>query len=173
MSRRHVLPIHGCYGSPSHGPGCLAFWHRCTGGEPLTVPNHRDPFLGRTAFLPLGVADDLQDGRTTGTTTNPDVLLGTDTDYCYDWPIGNDRVVLCQFRFPEGFTVSGGDRGASVFGIGLQPYGTAYLVGLAVGGGLGHRTIVTPAGSLSWDFGYDVNGGYVQYYTCIGIGFCF
>lgn len=50
--------------------------------------------------------------------------------------------------------------------------GQAYLVGLMVGGGEGFWKVVSPAGSLAWDFGYDAEGGYVVYYTCVGVGFC-
>jgi hypothetical protein len=55
-------------------------------------------------------------GRTTGTTTNPD-LTGSQTDYCYDWHWANsDRTVLCQIRYPPGFTANPGDSGSPVFG---------------------------------------------------------
>jgi len=112
-------------------------------------------------------------GRTTGTTTNPDTD-GDETDYCYDYDIGGNKVLLCQIEFPTGFTVSGGDSGGPVWG----QYGEqqanhqAFLVGLVSGGGTGYPTIVTPVGYVAYDFGYDENGTYIDYFTCIGFGIC-
>lgn len=121
-------------------------------------------------------------GKTTGTTINPDVL-GNQTNYCYDWFVPNqpaptppaNRVVLCQVQYPPTFTVAGGDSGGPAWGqYGFEVVaGQAYLIGIVVGGGPGSPgTVVSPANSLSWDFGYDATGGFVVYYTCVGVGFC-
>jgi hypothetical protein len=116
-------------------------------------------------------------GRTTGTTTNPDIT-GSDTFYCMDYHIAEtNRTLLCQIWYPTTFVVEGGDSGGPVFGrFGINPPGTAYLVGLVLAGGtvegVRTRTVVTNASYMAWDFGYDEDGEFVQYYTCIGIGFC-